>query len=323
MDRIIAAMTSAKALARVHGAKIAIAAFDGGGRCLGSARMNGTSWLLEEDARATAFACASLGMDAAKIAKLRGQPWLEDLLSRRPDMRMSGGSAVVKENGAVTAAFGVTGASDEIDAICAKRAVSAFRAASAQEPRITDDNFRRTMATLPTGVTVITTVDRVSGEPRGMTANSVTSISRNPPIVGLFVGTMTQSYRPFVECEGFAVSVLHTKQSDLALALAKSGAGKFKGMALGTSPGGFPVIPGSVTSFECQTTGVIDIGDHVMVWGEMVWADEVSPGHMPLVFLGGGRFGLASAEAGAGAGAGFGALGFEARDPQNQPGTSL
>ena len=293
MDRLMAAVGSATALARSHGAKIAVAAYDGGGRSLGSVRMEGTPWLLEQEAQATAFACASLGMSVASMAKLRGQPWFEALLTRRSDMAVSGGGAVVKQGGSVVAAFGVAGASDEVDSLCAERAAETFSAISGAVPVISEQEFRRTMGALPTGVAVVTTVERLSGEPRGMTANSVVSLSCSPPIVGVAIGVSTNSYRAFVESEAFAVSILDASKADVALALAKSGPDKFAHVKLGTSAGGLPVVNDSVATFECKTAGAVDIGDHVMIWGQMVWADEPEEGRDPLVFLGRGRLATA------------------------------
>jgi len=293
MDRLMAAMGSAVALARSHDVKIAIAAYDGGGRSLGSLRMEGTPWLLEEEAQATAFACASIGIDVASMAKLRGQPWFEALLTRRGDMGVGGGGAVVKERGSVVAAFGVAGASDEVDSLCAERAAETFTAVSTAVPVISEQEFRRTMGALPTGVAVVTTVERLSGEPRGMTANSVVSLSCSPPIVGVLIGVTTSSYRAFVESEAFAVSILDASKVDVALTLAESGSAKFANVQLGTSISGLPVVDDSVASFECRTAGAVDMGDHVMIWGHMVWADEPEEGRDPLVFLGRGRLAMA------------------------------
>jgi flavin reductase (DIM6/NTAB) family NADH-FMN oxidoreductase RutF/uncharacterized protein GlcG (DUF336 family) len=295
MDRLMAALGSAIALARSHEATIAIAAYDGGGRCLGSLRMDGAPWLLEEEAQATALACASLGLSVASMARLRGQAWFESLLTRRTDLGVGGGGVVVKEAGAVVAAFGVAGASDEVDRLCAERAAEAFGAVSPAGPVISEQQFRRTMGAFPTGVAVVTTVERQSGQARGMTANSVVSLSCRPPIVGVVIGVRTQSYRAFVESESFAVSILDASKADVALALAKSGPEKFAGVPLGTSVSGLPVVEDGVASFECRTAGAVDIGDHVMIWGQMVWADEPAEGRDPLVFLGKGRLAMAVA----------------------------
>jgi flavin reductase (DIM6/NTAB) family NADH-FMN oxidoreductase RutF/uncharacterized protein GlcG (DUF336 family) len=258
MDYMMAAMASATALARAHGASISVAVYDGSGRCLGSTRMDGTPWFVEEEARAIAFACASLGMGSRKIAELRGAPWLESILARRSDFGLGGAGAVVKRDGRVRAAAGVSGASDEIDELCAERAAASISEADADGEGVSNEAFRATMGALPAGVTVITTLDPATGEPRGMTANSVVSVSNAPPIVGILVGHSTQSYRAFAECKGFAVSILHAEQVQVALDLAKTGPEKFNGTPLKLSVSGYPVVQNSKAVFECRTQGGID-----------------------------------------------------------------
>lgn len=294
MDITMAAVTSATAAARVHGAKISVAVVDGSGRCLGSMRMPGAPWLLEEEARAIALACASLGMSSQKIAKLRGEPWLDAILTRRHDFGIGGGGAVVKSDGHVVAAVGVCGASDEVDELCADRAASAIKELSTEGDTVSDSDFRAAMGALPTGVAVITTSDPMTGEPRGMTANGVVSISRNPPIVGISVGHSTQSYPAFAHCPGFAVSILHSEQIEVARSLARSGPEKFNGAPLKSSPGGYPVVESSRAAFECRTHGAVDIGDHVLILGRMVWSEASVKDQAGLVCLGAGRFGVSS-----------------------------
>lgn len=300
MDLTMAAMTSATAAARAHGARISVAVYDGSGRCLGSTRMPGTPWLIEEEARAIALTCASLGMSSQKIAQLRGASWLEAILARRNDFGIGGGGAVVKADGQIVASVGVSGASDEIDELCAERAAASITELRAADEAVSDEQFRSTMGALPAGVTVITTLDPVTGEPRGMTANGVVSISRIPPIVGISVGHSTQSYPAFARCPGFAVSILHSEQVDLARSLSRTGPEKFNGAPLKNSPSGYPIVEESRAAFECRTHGALDVGDHVLILGRMVWSESGAEEQPGLVCLGAGRFGV-PAELAAGA----------------------
>jgi hypothetical protein len=54
------------------------------------------------------------------------------------------------------------------------------------------------------------------------------------------------------------------------------------------------LIPHSVTRFECKTRGTVEIGDHALVWGQMVWAEEPGGANPALISLGAGTFGLAT-----------------------------
>ncbi len=293
MDQTLTALASATALARAHGARIAVAVCDGSGRCLGSTRMAGAPWLLEEETRAIALTSASLGVGSGKLAGMRGAPWLEAILARRSDFGVGGGAAVVKRDGQVLAAVAVSGASDEIDELCADRAAASIGEVDAVGV-VSDEQFRATMGALPAGVTVITTLDPATGEPRGMTANSVVSISRTPPIVGILVGHSTQSYQSFAQCDGFAVSILQSEHAQLALDLARTGTEKWGGAPLKQSQGGYPVVENSRAALECRTLGAVDIGDHVMIWGRMVWCETAADEPPGLVCLGAGRFGVSA-----------------------------
>lgn len=294
MDRSIAAITSAQALARALNAKVAVAVFDGSGRLVGSARMEGAPWLVEEAARTTAYTCAAIGMDTTKIAAMRGVSWIEDLLARQ-DLGLGGAGLLTRKAAdGSRLAVGVSGASDEVDLACAQRAVASLEAEKVDGVTVDNAIFRQTMGALPTGVTVVTTSDLDDARPRGMTAGCLVSISLDPPLVGVFVSRTSQNYVHFLRCPGFGVSVLHTGQSDVARALAISTPTKFDGVSLDHSPSGYPLIPNSITRFECVTRATMEIGDHSLVCGEMVWAEEPQAVNPALISLGQGNFGLAT-----------------------------
>ena len=66
-----------------------------------------------------------------------------------------------------------------------------------------------------TGVTIITTVGP-AGDPVGMTANSFTSLSLDPPLVLWSIAHTSSNYAIFSAASCFAVHVLHAGQADLA-----------------------------------------------------------------------------------------------------------
>ena len=74
--------------------------------------------------------------------------------------------------------------------------------------------LRRAFGTFVTGVTVITTLDE-DGTPRGMTANSFTSVSLDPPLLLVCVGKSASSYPAFTAAPAFAVNLLHEGQVDV------------------------------------------------------------------------------------------------------------
>ena len=151
--------------------------------------------------------------------------------------------------------------------------------ASPFDPR----DLRRALGQYATGVTVVTTTD-ASGRPFGMTANSFTSVSLNPPLVLWAAARSSPSLAAFEESPRFAVNVLASDQHHLSRQFSTSGADKFDGVRL--RPGDLPMLEGTVAWFVCRRLpgdrGRIDAGDHVVFLGEI--ESYAAPGGEPLVF---------------------------------------
>jgi flavin reductase (DIM6/NTAB) family NADH-FMN oxidoreductase RutF len=162
---------------------------------------------------------------------------------------------------------------------------------TAEEARFDARDLRRALGQYATGVTVVTTED-VEGQRWGMTANSFTSVSLNPPLV-LWAGAKSSPSLPaFRSASHFAVNVLASDQHHLARQFATSGAEKFEGVTLvpadqvanagADDVAHPPVLDGTVAHFVCRTTEQVDAGDHVVLFGEIESYD--APGGEPLVF---------------------------------------
>lgn len=82
-----------------------------------------------------------------------------------------------------------------------------------QDAGVTDELFRRVMASFVTGVTVITT--QVRGELRGMTANAFMSGSLDPPLCVVSVGLTARMHAFLVEAGHFGVNILSRGQEPL------------------------------------------------------------------------------------------------------------
>ena len=144
-------------------------------------------------------------------------------------------------------------------------------------------DLRRALGQYATGVTVVTT--EVDGEPFGMTANSFTSVSLNPPLVLWAAAKSSPSLRAFERADHFAVNVLAADQHHLSRQFSTSGGDKFVGVPL-LSTTGPPLLAGTVAHFVCRRLpdgqGRVDAGDHVVLFGEIESYD--APGGEPLVF---------------------------------------
>lgn len=144
--------------------------------------------------------------------------------------------------------------------------------------------LRNAMGRFATGVTVITTM--VNGLPVGVTANSFTSVSLEPPLVLFCLGKGLGCLEAFQSAECFMINVLQSDQQSVSNAFATKGIDRFKDTAWHTSTTGLPVIDGALGSIECTRHTEVDAGDHTIFIGEVVRARYV-PGHDPLLYFGG------------------------------------
>jgi flavin reductase (DIM6/NTAB) family NADH-FMN oxidoreductase RutF len=150
--------------------------------------------------------------------------------------------------------------------------------------------FREVLAHYPTGVVVVTALDR-DGAPLGMVVGSFTSVSLDPPLVAYLPAKSSSSYAALREQPRFCVNVLASDQEQLCREFASRGADKFTDVTWALSPGGSPVLAGAVAWLDCSVEGVLDGGDHDIVLGRVEHL-EVSGAGDPLLFFQGGYGGF-------------------------------
>ncbi len=139
----------------------------------------------------------------------------------------------------------------------------------AGEPETFDAfNFRRALGAFPTGVTIVTTRDE-AGAPVGMTANSFSSVSLDPPLILWSIMRSALSFETFMRASTFAVNILGEGQQDISNRFARPGGDKFASVKFENGLGGAPLFPGCAAQFECQMHNQFDGGDHVILVGEV------------------------------------------------------
>jgi flavin reductase (DIM6/NTAB) family NADH-FMN oxidoreductase RutF len=155
-------------------------------------------------------------------------------------------------------------------------------ATAPQEPVSIDPvALRRAFGTFPTGVTVITTRD-AEGRPRGMTANSFTSVSLDPPLLLVCVGKGASSYPAFAAGQAFAVNLLHEGQKAVSGLFASKATDKFTDTPHDRVHTGAPVLADCLSWFDCTVHDRVEAGDHLILIGR-VTAFGTSPS-APLAF---------------------------------------
>lgn len=140
--------------------------------------------------------------------------------------------------------------------------------------------LRRALGQFATGVTVVTT--RADGRHVGVTANSFTSLSLDPPLVLWCVSNSAPSLPAFKAASHFAINVLCAGQHYLSRQFATPAEDKFAGVDFQEGPGGVPILSGVLAHFVCRNVRHVEAGDHVIVIGE-VERFEANDGE-PLVF---------------------------------------
>jgi len=147
--------------------------------------------------------------------------------------------------------------------------------------------FRSAMSRFATGVTVITSRS-ADGRRVGLTANSVASVSLEPPLVLFCLGADSELRDVFRESGMFAINVLNAEQEHLSRLFADSTDDKWTGIAFAEGRDGCPLLAGALAHIECRTKAVHEEGDHDIFVGRVVAMEMVDPGSGPLVYFGGG-----------------------------------
>ena len=122
--------------------------------------------------------------------------------------------------------------------------------------------------TFATGVTVVTTKD-ASGKPVGMTANSFSSLSLNPPLVLISIDKGASLYKHFMETNFFAINILSEKQEHLSRQFSRKNIDRFEGVNYAEGVTGTPILSDTIGYFDCAVNNYYDGGDHTIIIGEV------------------------------------------------------
>jgi len=157
-------------------------------------------------------------------------------------------------------------------------------ASAAPDEALTPQALRGALGRFATGVTLIT-CRGADGAPVGLTANSFTSLSLDPPLVLWSLRRASASLPAFSAAPHFAVNVLAETQVDLSRRFASPQPDKFAEGAWGQGVGGVPVLAGCAAVFECETHAMHTVGDHTLFIGRVLACSESAV--PPLVYQGG------------------------------------
>jgi len=146
-------------------------------------------------------------------------------------------------------------------------------------------SFRRACGQFATGIVIATAVG-ADGQPHGMTVNSFTSVSLDPPLVLICVDKSTPLRAVFEQSGRYGLSVLAQDQRELSQRFAQRGHDRFQGVAWFPGSTGVPLLNGALSHLECEIRNVFDAGDHVVLLGEAVRVEF--HGGLPLLYFASG-----------------------------------
>lgn len=129
--------------------------------------------------------------------------------------------------------------------------------------------FRHVMGHFVTGVTVVTSVTR-SGDPCGLTANAVASVSLDPTLVLVCVDRTAATHACILEGGRFAICVLERGDAALAVRFAEGNRReRFEDLSYREEATGSPVLDSALAWLDCTVHTVHDGGDHSIVVGRV------------------------------------------------------
>ena len=141
------------------------------------------------------------------------------------------------------------------------------------DPIVDLRDYRDALGYFVTGVSVVTTRPAVAPGKAdgavGVTVNTFTSVSLDPPLVSFALDRAGSSAQSFLDADHFCINVLARDQMELSQKFASSGPKSCESEAYELGPVGSPVFPGILAAFHCHLETTLDGGDHVILLGRV------------------------------------------------------
>lgn len=150
--------------------------------------------------------------------------------------------------------------------------------------------FRNALGCFATGIAVVTAKgDDQAAEAKGITVNSFSSVSLEPPLVLWCLGKTSKRYDLFTKPDKFTISILSEAQRAISERLAVSTDCSLAGLPLVECENGAPGLAHALAIFECRREAMHEAGDHVILVGHVMRFEARDEGDPLLYFR--GRYG--------------------------------
>ena len=143
--------------------------------------------------------------------------------------------------------------------------------------------LRDALGCFATGVTVVTCLDS-EGNPAGLTVNSFTSVSLDPPLLLVCIAKDAASAAALTSAPTFAINVLQTGQRPASIRFSTRDEDRFGATPWSCGEAGAPILEESLGVFECESYAVYDGGDHHILVGRVIKA-SFDPTMDPLLYF--------------------------------------
>ncbi|MCK9901726.1 flavin reductase family protein [Frankia sp. Cpl3] len=145
-------------------------------------------------------------------------------------------------------------------------------------------DFRTVLGHFCSGIVIVTAT--IGAEPVGMTCQSFSSASLDPPLI-MFLPARTSTSYPRIRSNGrFCVNVLDDSQESISQQFAMSGTDKWRGIGWTPGENGAPVLDGALAWMECSLHREYDARDHVITLGMVERLGAADAGEPLLYFRG-------------------------------------
>jgi flavin reductase (NADH) len=145
-------------------------------------------------------------------------------------------------------------------------------------------SFFQIMASFPSGVAIVTTLD-AQGTPRGLTTTAVSSVSAHPPTVLVCVDVGSRTLEALRARRRFVVNFMGQGRSQLCLLFASKADDKFERVSWRPTATGLPLLEEDVLAWaECCTMHDLEVGDHVILVARVEAGGVVPELESPLMY---------------------------------------
>ena len=146
------------------------------------------------------------------------------------------------------------------------------------------EQLRHAMRAWTTGVAVVTA--QHAGHRYGMTVNSFTSISLDPPLISVALKRLTHTCELVEKSNEFSITILSSGQKDLSIRFAGKQPNvpdRFAGVPTETLSIQAPLIEDGIAFFNCRVVQAIPVGENTLFVAEVIAARGEGEGD-PLVY---------------------------------------